>query len=212
MTDNYEHKGMRRKLIENLRSEGIFSERVLEAMLKVPRHLFMSEGLEKLAYRDQALPIEAGQTISQPYTVAFQSNLLDVSPGQKVLEIGTGSGYQTAILLEMGAKVWSVERIKKLFDSAYLLLKKLNYNPYLFFGDGYLGLPTYGPFDRIIITAGAPDVPLTLKNQLKTGGKMVIPVGNNLQKMTLVARKSENEYETTAHGNFSFVPLLKGKK
>jgi protein-L-isoaspartate(D-aspartate) O-methyltransferase len=179
--------------------------------MKVPRHLFMARGLEKLAYKDQALPISAGQTISQPFTVAFQTHLLDIHLGDKILEVGTGSGYQTAVLIEMGAKVFSVERQKKLFDETQLLMKELNYRPQLFFGDGYAGLPMYSPFDKIIVTAGAPFVPEQLKSQLKIGGRLVVPVGEQKQKMILLIKKSENEFEVSDHGDFAFVPLLTGK-
>ena len=211
MEDSYVHKGMRRKLMEELKARRIFSVALLDAMMKVPRHLFMAEGLEKLAYKDQALPIAAGQTISQPFTVAFQTHLLDVQPGEKILEVGTGSGYQTAVLIEMGAKVFSIERQKELFDKTQKLLLKLNYRPQLFFGDGYAGLPMYGPFDKIIVTAGAPYIPEPLKQQLKAGGRLVVPVGEFKQKMILMVKKSENNFEVTDHGDFAFVPLLTGK-
>jgi protein-L-isoaspartate(D-aspartate) O-methyltransferase len=211
MEDSYVHKGMRRKLVEELKARNIFSDNLLDAIMKVPRHLFMARGLEKLAYKDQALPISAGQTISQPFTVAFQTHLLDIHLGDKILEVGTGSGYQTAVLIEMGAKVFSVERQKKLFDETQLLMKELNYRPQLFFGDGYAGLPMYSPFDKIIVTAGAPFVPEQLKSQLKIGGRLVVPVGEQKQKMILLIKKSENEFEVSDHGDFAFVPLLTGK-
>ncbi len=211
MEDSYTHKGMRRKLVAELKTRGIFSSALLDAVMKVPRHLFMAEGLEKLAYKDQALPIAAGQTISQPFTVAFQTHLLDIHPGEKILEVGTGSGYQTAVLLEMGAKVFSIERQKKLFDETLILLKNLNYRAQLFYGDGYAGLPMYSPFDKIIVTAGAPYIPEPLKQQLKTGGRMVVPVGESKQKMMLLIKKSENDFIISDHGDFAFVPLLTGK-
>lgn len=211
MVDSYVHKGMRRKLVEELRSRKVFSSNVLDAIMKVPRHLFMAQGLEKLAYKDQALPIAAGQTISQPYTVAFQTQLLDIKPGDKILEVGTGSGYQTAVLLEMGAKVFSIERQKELFDKTQGLLLKLNYRPQLFYGDGYAGLPMYSPFDKIIVTAGAPFIPEALKQQLKKLGRIVVPVGEERQKMILLIKKSDNDFEITDHGDFAFVPLLTGK-
>ena len=211
MEDSYVHKGLRSKLVEELKDKKQFSKAVLNAIMRVPRHLFMAQGLEKLAYKDQALPIAAGQTISQPYTVAFQTHLLDVKAGEKILEVGTGSGYQTAILLEMGAKVYSIERQRELFVTTSELLKRLEYRPQLFYGDGYLGLPTYSPFDKIIVTAGAPFIPEALKSQLKTGGRMVVPVGNKSQKMSLLKRISETRFELTEHGNFLFVPLLQGK-
>lgn len=211
MEDSYVHKGLRRKLVQELTARNLFSSQLLDAFMHVPRHLFMAKGLEKIAYKDQALPIASGQTISQPFTVAFQTHLLEIKQGDKILEIGTGSGYQTAILLEMGAKVFSIERQKELFDVTQVLLAKLNYRPQLFYGDGYLGQPTYSPFDKIIITAGAPFIPEPLKQQLKIGGRMVIPVGDKAQKMILLIKKDENNFEVTEHGNFQFVPLLQGK-
>jgi len=211
MVDSYVHKGLRRKLVEELKAKNLFSPSVLDAIMAVPRHLFMAKGLEKLAYKDQALPIAAGQTISQPFTVAFQTQLLDIHTGDKVLEIGTGSGYQTAILLELGVKVFSIERQRELFISTQGLLKNLGYQPHLFYGDGYLGQPSYGPFDRIIVTAGAPFIPEPLKKQLKISGRLVVPVGDKTQKMSLLVKISENKFETTSHGDFLFVPLLQGK-
>ncbi len=211
MEDSYVHKGLRRKLVQELTARNLFSAELMDAFMRVPRHLFMAKGLEKLAYKDQALPIASGQTISQPFTVAFQTHLLEISKGDKVLEIGTGSGYQTAVLLEMGAKVFSIERQKELFDVTQILLANLNYRPQLFYGDGYLGQPMYSPFDKIIITAGAPFIPEPLKQQLKIGGRMVIPVGDKAQKMILLVKKDENNFEVTEHGNFQFVPLLQGK-
>jgi protein-L-isoaspartate(D-aspartate) O-methyltransferase len=211
MVDSYVHKGLRRKLVEELKAKNVFSPSVLDAIMIVPRHLFMAQGLEKLAYKDQALPIAAGQTISQPYTVAFQTNLLDIHFGDKVLEVGTGSGYQTAILLELGAKVFSIERQHELFTSTQVLLNNLGYRPHLFYGDGYLGKPSYGPFDKIIVTAGAPFIPEPLKQQLKIGGRLVVPVGDKTQKMSLLVKIAENKFETTSHGDFLFVPLLQGK-
>ncbi len=211
MEDSYVHKGLRRKLVQELTARNLFSIELMDAFMRVPRHLFMAKGLEKLAYKDQALPIASGQTISQPFTVAFQTHLLEINQGDKVLEIGTGSGYQTAILIEMGAKVFSIERQKELFDVTQILLTKLNYRPQLFYGDGYLGQPMYSPFDKIIITAGAPYIPEPLKQQLKIGGRMVIPVGDKAQKMILLIKKDENNFEVTEHGNFQFVPLLQGK-
>jgi len=211
MEDSYVYKGLRKKLVDELSSKNIFSKEILDAIMKVPRHLFIAKGFEQLAYKDKAMPIEAGQTISQPYTVAFQTQMLNIKQGDKVLEIGTGSGYQTAILVEMGAKVFSIERQKELFNSTFLLLNNLNYHPQLFYGDGYLGLPTYGPFDKIIITAGAPFIPEPLKKQLNIGGRMVIPVGEKSQKMILLEKKGENNFDITEHGIFKFVPLIKGK-
>lgn len=209
--DTFLHKGLRKKLVENLATKGIHDEKVLQAINKVPRHFFIASGLDRLAYEDQALPIEEGQTISQPYTVAFQIQLLDVKPGMKVLEIGTGSGYNAAILAEIGAKVFSIERIAKLHKNAEYILTSLGYKCQLFLGDGYLGKPAYAPYDRIIVTAGAKELPQTLVEQLAYGGKMVIPVGEQTQEMLLVVKKENNELETSKHGYFVFVPFVKGK-
>ncbi len=212
INDNYRHKGLRKKLIEEIRSKGISDDRVLEAMERVPRHLFMDSSFVKFAYRDQAFPIGCDQTISQPYTVAFQTELLDVKRHDKVLEVGTGSGYQAAVLLEMGAKVYTIERQRELYLKAQTLLPGIGYKPYFFYGDGYAGLPSYSPFDRIIVTAGASEIPEKLLRQLRVGGKMVIPVGDSSsQVMTLIERVSEEDYEKSGHGYFVFVPLLKGK-
>jgi len=210
MTDSYRHKGMRRQLSEIVRGKGIKDERIIEAINKIPRHFFMDSSFDAFAYRDKPFPIGADQTISQPYTVAFQTELLEVKKGQKVLEIGTGSGYQACVLMELGAKVFSIERQKMLYDKTRLLLRELNYNPKLFFGDGYKGLPTFAPFDKILITAGAPDIPKDLLLQLKTGGIMVIPVGGEQgQKMIRIKKISDTEFEKTEHGDFAFVPMLK---
>ncbi|MDP4183842.1 MAG: protein-L-isoaspartate(D-aspartate) O-methyltransferase [Bacteroidota bacterium] len=211
MIDNFQHKGLRKRLVDGLRLRGIRDERVLEAIGKVPRHLFMESSFVRFAYKDQAFPIGAGQTISQPYTVAIQTQLLEVHPNDKVLEIGTGSGYQAAILLEMGADVYTIERQKELFIRTQKLLPKLGYQPHFFLGDGYKGLPTYGPFDKILVTAGAPFIPEDLKVQLKVGGLMVIPVGSyERQRMFVVRRVSETKFENSVHGDFIFVPLLPG--
>ena len=210
--DNLQHKGMRKKLVEGLKIKGIRDEKVVEAIGKVPRHLFMESSFLKFAYRDQAFPIGSGQTISQPYTVAFQTQLLEVKKDDKILEVGTGSGYQAAVLLEMGAKVFTIERHKTLFLKAQSFLPRIGYHPACFFGDGYLGLPNFAPFDKIIVTAGAPNVPEELKKQLKVGGRMVIPVGrDNQQEMIVIMKISKEEYKTEKHGSFVFVPLLKGK-
>ena len=209
--DDLRHKGMRKKLVDGLKIKGIRDKKVLEAIGKVPRHLFMESSFVHFAYKDQAFPIGAGQTISQPYTVAVQTQLLQVEKGDKILEVGTGSGYQAAVLLEMGAKVFTVERQKELFQKVQSFLSDIGYHPACFFGDGYKGLPNLAPFDKIVVTAGAPEIPLELKNQLKTGGRMVIPVGNpKLQEMKVVIRTSEKDFKTEKHGGFVFVPLLKG--
>jgi len=211
MIDSVKHQGMRRKLIEKLRAKGIRDEAVLEAMLRVPRHFFFESGFLDYAYEDNAFPISAGQTISQPYTVAFQTELLEVSPGMKVLEVGTGSGYQGAILMEMGAKLHTIERIHELFHKAKLMFRKLNYHPKLVFGDGYQGLPNEAPFDRIIVTAGAREIPPALLDQLAIGGIMVIPVGDEDQEMIRLIRVEENRLEKQYFGGFRFVPMLEGK-
>ena len=211
MTDTYRHKGLRAKLVEEIKKKGIKDERVLEAIGKVPRHAFMDSSFINFSYKDKAFPIGAGQTISQPYTVAFQTELLQIGKMDKVLEIGTGSGYQAAVLLEMGAKVYSIERQRELYLKTQDKLPKLGYRPYLFYGDGYKGLPTYGPFDKIIITAGANDIPGELINQLKTGGRMVIPVGSAEQQTMKLVVKKENKLDISDHGLFAFVPFLRDK-
>jgi len=199
---------MRNKLVRILIAKGIRDKSVLSAIGKVPRHLFIDSSFEDFAYQDKAFPIAAGQTISQPYTVAFQSEKLGVSPGMKVLEVGTGSGYQSAVLCEMGIKMYSIERQKELFDHTKPLLKGLGYQLYMKFGDGYAGLPNHAPFDGIIVTAGAPEIPKALLQQLKIGGKLVIPVGKEVQRMKVVSRKSERDFEIVDHGDFRFVPML----
>jgi protein-L-isoaspartate(D-aspartate) O-methyltransferase len=209
--DNLRHQGMRKRLVEGLKIKGIRDERVLEALNKVPRHLFMESSFLNFAYKDQAFPIGAGQTISQPFTVAFQTQLLQVEKNDKILEVGTGSGYQAAVLVEMGARVFTIERQKELFQKTQAFLPEIGYNPACFFGDGYEGLPAFAPFDKILVTAGATIIPESLKNQLKTGGRLVIPVGMiNHQEMLVITRISENEFKTEKHGGFVFVPLLKG--
>lgn len=203
---------MRNKLAEVVAAKGISDKRVIDAIKKIPRHLFMDSSFEDHAYQDKAFPIGANQTISQPYTVAFQTELLEVTEGDKILEIGTGSGYQTAILLELGAVVYSIERQKELFKKTSLFLPKLGYRPKkLIFGDGYKGFPSEAPFDGIIVTAGAPFVPKPLLAQLKIGGKLVIPVGEKIQVMTLYTRTSEKEFEKEEFGEFRFVPLLEDR-
>lgn len=210
--DTYLHKGLRKKLVDKLKNKGISDKRVLEAIGRVPRHLFMDSSFVHFAYKDKAFPIASKQTISQPYTVAFQTQLLDIKKGEKVLEIGTGSGYQAAVLVEMGAKVFTIERHKILSHSAQRLLPELGYTPHFFYGDGFEGLPTYAPFDKILITAGAEEFPETLAQQLKPGGKMVIPIGDSEnQEMNLVEKNTDNTLTYTKHGSFLFVPMLKGK-
>ena len=203
---------MRNKLADILVSKGISDKKVLAAIRMIPRHLFMDSSFEGHAYQDKAFPIAADQTISQPYTVAFQSQLLEIGPGQKILEIGTGSGYQTAVLLHLKAKVFTIERQKELFKKTKIFFGKMGYRPKkLIFGDGYKGLPEEAPFDCIIVTAGAPEVPRPLMSQLKVGGRLVIPVGADDQIMTLFIRKSEKEFEKKEFGSFRFVPLLENK-
>ena len=211
-SDSFRHKGLRKKLIDSIRNKGISNEDVLEAMDRVPRHLFMDSSFINFSYTDKAFPIAAGQTISQPYTVAFQTELLDVKKHLKVLEIGTGSGYQTAVLLELGARVFTIERQRQLFLDAQKTLGPLNYKPSFFFGDGYEGLPSFAPFDRILITAAAPVIPQQLLEQLAVGGILVVPEGDRYgQRMVRVIRESEGKYTRSEHGHFSFVPLLRGK-
>jgi protein-L-isoaspartate(D-aspartate) O-methyltransferase len=209
--DSLRHQGLRKRLIDGIRIKGVRDQRVLDAIAKVPRHLFMDSSFIQFAYKDQAFPIGAGQTISQPYTVAFQSQLLDIQPNEKTLEVGTGSGYQAAVLVEMGAQVYTIERQRELFLKVQVLLPELGYHPKFFFGDGYKGLPTYGPFDKIIITAGAPMIPQDLLMQLRIGGVLVAPIGpTEKQIMYKVTRVSEDEFEKEKHGTFVFVPMLKG--
>ena len=213
MTDTYRHKGLRKKLVETVREKGIKDQRVLDAIGNVPRHLFMDSGFVEFAYRDQAFPIGSGQTISQPYTVAFQTELLNVQKHDKVLEIGTGSGYQCAILLELGAKVYTIERQRELYLKSRTLLNNLGYKPYFFYGDGYLGQPRFAPFDKILITAGAPEIPKGLLSQLKIGGRMVVPVGGGGgQVMMAIDKTGEDEFKETNHGYFAFVPMIKGRE
>ena len=212
MIDSTKHQGMRRHLVEQLRKKGITDEEVLSAIGSVPRHLFMDSGFESHAYQDKAFPIAAEQTISQPYTVAFQSQLLQVQQGESVLEIGTGSGYQTAVLTMLGGNVYSIERQHQLYRYSMRQLPKLGYRPKkLVFGDGYKGLPEFAPFDRILVTAGATEIPKALLNQLSIGGRMVIPVGTGTQEMILIVRISTKEFEKQKHGTFRFVPMLTDK-
>lgn len=212
MKDTAKHQGLRNQLVSVLEQKGITDKNVLEAIKKIPRHLFLNSSFEDYAYQDKAFPIGAGQTISQPYTVAFQSQLLEVQKEHKILEIGTGSGYQTAVLCLMGAKVYSIERQGELYRQTSALLPKLGIRPKLLsFGDGYKGLPSYAPFDSIIVTAGAPIIPKPLMAQLKIGGRLVIPLGEDHQIMTLLIRKNETQFEKHELGEFRFVPLLENK-
>ena len=210
MKDTHKHQGLRNQLVKTLEEKGIKDKNVLAAIANIPRHLFMDSSFGDFAYQDKAFPIAADQTISQPYTVAFQTELLQVAPNHNILEIGTGSGYQTAVLLEMNAKVYTIERQKELFKKTKLFLPKIGYNPKkVIFGDGYKGLPGNAPFDGIIVTAGAPFVPNPLLAQLKIGGRLVIPVGEDEQIMTLFIRTSEKDFEKHEFGEFRFVPMLK---
>jgi protein-L-isoaspartate(D-aspartate) O-methyltransferase len=213
LKDTFKHQGLRQQLVKVVAAKGITNEKVLKAIGRIPRHLFMDSGFLDHAYQDKAFPIGADQTISQPYTVAFQTELLQVTSGDKVLEIGTGSGYQTAVLCELGAKVYSIERQQELFKKTSKFLPKLGYRAKkLIFGDGYIGLPEEAPFDSIIVTAGAPFVPKPLLSQLKEdGGRLVIPVGDEVQVMTLFIRKGKKEFEQHEFGEFRFVPLLEDK-
>jgi len=214
LKDTAKHQGLRNQLVTLLKEKGITDKGVLEAISKIPRHLFLNSSFSDYAYQDKPFPIGAGQTISQPYTVAFQSQLLEVKKDQKILEIGTGSGYQTAVLCLMGAKVYSVERQNELFKQTSALLPKLGIGirpKHLSFGDGYKGLPNYAPFDGIIVTAGAPIIPQALMAQLKIGGRLVIPLGEEVQIMTLLIRKNETQFEKHEFGDFKFVPLLENK-
>ena len=212
LKDTAKHQGLRNQLVTLLKEKGITDKDVLEAIKKLPRHLFLNSSFADYAYQDKAFPIGAGQTISQPYTVAFQSQLLEVKKEDKILEIGTGSGYQTAVLCLIGAKVYSIERQNELFKQTSVLLPKLGIRPkHLSFGDGYKGLPNHAPFDSIIVTAGAPVIPQALMAQLKIGGRLVIPLGEEKQIMTLLIRKNETQFEKHEFGDFKFVPLLENK-
>ena len=209
--DNYRHKGMRRSLVEELKNKGISDENVLNAINTVPRHVFLDSSFLDFAYQDKAFPIGSGQTISQPYTVAFQSSLLEIKNNMKVLEIGTGSGYQACILAEMGAKVFSIERQRKLYTKTKAFLAEFPYRIKMFLGDGNKGLPTYGPFDRILITAAAPEIPQNLIDQLKIGGIMVIPLSENEthQTMLRLTKQEDGSLKRETYGDFRFVPMLK---
>jgi protein-L-isoaspartate(D-aspartate) O-methyltransferase len=207
--DNYREQGARKRLVGQLKSKGIDDELVLEAIGRVPRHFFFDETFWPQAYKDIAFPIGEGQTISQPYTVAYQTQLLHIHKGDKVLEIGTGSGYQACILMELGAKLYSIERQEKLYERAMRVLPAMGYKPHLFLGDGSIGLEKYAPFDKILVTAGAPFVPEALLKQLRIGGTMVIPVGNeDHQKMITIFRVNDKDYERIELDTFRFVPLV----
>jgi protein-L-isoaspartate(D-aspartate) O-methyltransferase len=211
MIDSFEAKGMRKNLVEGLRKKGITDEEVLRAINVIPRHVFMDPAFLNHAYVDKAFPISSGQTISQPYTVAVQTSLLNVKKRDKVLEIGTGSGYQAAILAEMGVRVYTIERYRELYLKAQKTFASLGYNANFFYGDGYEGKPQYGPYDGIVITAAAPEVPATLLQQLKTGGRLVVPLGkSDFQVMTVVKCGGPDTFEYSSHGSFVFVPMLKG--
>jgi protein-L-isoaspartate(D-aspartate) O-methyltransferase len=209
MEDSLRHKGMRRQLIEELTAKGIQNKAILEAFDATPRHFFLDLAFINQAYSNTAFQIGAGQTISHPFTVAFQTDLLDVKKGTKVLEIGTGSGFQTSILCALGAKVFSIERQRELFLKAKLVINKLGHNPKLFYGDGYKGQPSYAPFDRVLVTCGAPFVPDALLEQLAVGGILVIPIGEGAKQiMTKITKVSDTEFDSQTFGDFSFVPML----
>lgn len=212
MEDTYKHKGLRKQLVLEVSKKGIKDKRVLAAIGNIPRHFFFEKIFDTHAYEDKAFPIDAGQTISQPYTVAFQSELLAVKPGDKILEIGTGSGYQACVLVDLGAKVYTVEYQRKLYQKAIRFLPKIGYQPHMYQGDGSKGMPRFAPYDGIIVTAGAPTIPEDLIKQLKVGGRLVIPVGNNeRQSMVLIQKVDENKIKKKQFDNFSFVPL-RGEK
>ncbi len=212
MVDNFRHKGLRQQLVQEVYDKGIRDDKVLAAIGKIPRHLFMDKAFLEFAYQDKAFPIGCGQTISQPYTVAFQTELLQLKPYEKVLEVGTGSGYQAAVLIELKAQVFSIERQKDLYAKTKEFLPRIGYPAMFIFGDGYKGLPKMAPFDKIIVTCGAPFVPEDLLSQLKVGGRLVIPVGEReVQQMILIVRTSEKDFEKTVYGDFSFVPMLPKK-
>jgi protein-L-isoaspartate(D-aspartate) O-methyltransferase len=208
LEDNYRQRGLRNKLVKNLKKKGISDERVLAAIGKVPRHVFFDDALLGHAYEDKAFPIGEGQTISQPYTVAFQTEKLEIRPGDKVLEIGTGSGYQAAILVELGARVYTIEYNRNLYETAREFLPRMGYNPYFFYGDGSKGLPAKAPFDKIIVTAGAPVIPKALTDQLAEGGILIIPVGDRERQRMLRIRKINGKLIQEEFENFAFVPLL----
>lgn len=208
LEDNYKQRGLRNKLVKIIRNKGISDERILDAIAKVPRHVFFDNALLEHAYQDKAFPIGEGQTISQPYTVAFQTEKLEIKPGDKILEIGTGSGYQACILMELGAKVYTIEYVQKLYERTKSFLPKLGYKPYFFLGDGSKGLPAKAPFDKIIVTAGAPVVPAALTDQLKEDGILIIPVGDRERQAMVRVIKKDGKLIKEEFQNFAFVPLL----
>lgn len=212
--DTYRHKGLRKKLVEGIRNKGINNEKILTAINNIPRHFFLDSAFDEVAYEDRAFPIGEGQTISQPYTVAYQSKLLEINPFEKILEVGTGSAYQACVLAEMGAQVYTIERQKKLYDlnKLFPFLKKYHSIKF-FYGDGYEGLPTYAPFDKILITAAAPEIPQKLIEQLKPGGMMVIPLGSgDVQQMMRITKLESRALKEEVFDRFSFVPMVEGKK
>ena len=212
MKDTFRHKGLRKILVDGIRKKGIKDKRVLEIINSIPRHLFMDNAFVQFAYQDKAFPIGSGQTISQPYTVAFQTQLLELNPHEKVLEVGTGSGYQASVLIGMEANVYTIERQKELFQKTKEFLPELGYNCNFYYGDGYKGLEQFAPFDKIIVTCGAPTIPEDLIKQLKVGGRMVAPIGKgDIQVMNLIEKISETEIKITTHGEFSFVPMINNK-
>ena len=212
MKDTFRHKGLRQILVDKIKKKGISDESVLRMINEIPRHLFLDNAFVQFAYQDKPFPIGSGQTISQPYTVAFQTQLLELNPYEKVLEVGTGSGYQAAVLIGMEANVYTIERQKELFQKTKEFLPELGYNCNFYYGDGYKGLEQFAPFDKIIVTCGAPTIPEDLIQQLKVGGRMVAPIGKgDVQVMNLIEKTSETETKITTHGEFSFVPMLNDK-
>lgn len=212
MIDSYKHKGLRKRLVSTIQGKGIRDEKILQAIGKIPRHFFMDSSFLEFSYQDKPFPIGSGQTISQPFTVAFQTDLLNVKKGDKILEVGTGSGYQACVLLELEAKVYSIERQKKLFIKTQKFLPSIGYRPKLFYGDGYKGLKAFAPFDKILITAGAPVIPDDLLEQLKPGGVLVAPIGKgDIQIMKRVIKDNNGNFKEENHGTFRFVPLLTNK-
>ena len=212
MKDTFRHKGLRQILVDKIRKKGITDESALRMINEIPRHLFLDNAFVQFAYQDKPFPIGSGQTISQPYTVAFQTQLLELNPYEKVLEVGTGSGYQAAVLIGMEANVYTIERQKELFQKTKEFLPELGYNCNFYYGDGYKGLEQFAPFDKIIVTCGAPTIPEDLIKQLKVGGRMVAPIGKgDVQVMNLIEKISETDNKITTHGRFSFVPMVNNK-